>query len=64
VKEDILEQLVDDYLQSQGYFTRRNIKYRPQSDLADFDKRLDPNHSDIEVIGIHPGRRAATEFGS
>jgi hypothetical protein len=29
VKEDVLEQIVDDYLQAQGYFTRHNIKFRP-----------------------------------
>ena len=28
MKEDILEQLVDDYLQAKGYFTRHNINFR------------------------------------
>jgi hypothetical protein len=54
MKEDILEQLVDDYLQTKGYFTRHNIKFRPRGDHPDFDKRLDSNHSDIDVIGVHP----------
>jgi hypothetical protein len=54
VKEDILEQLVDDYLQSEGYFTRHNIKFRPRRDHPDFDSKKDSNHSDIDVIGIHP----------
>jgi len=57
VKEDILEQLVDDYLQSEGYFTRHNIKFRPRSDHPDFNKKLDSNHSDIDVIGIHPKKK-------
>ena len=29
MKEDILEQLVDDYLQTEGYFTRHNLKFKP-----------------------------------
>ncbi len=54
MKEDILEQLVDDYLQSEGYFTQHNVKFRPRSDHPDFDRSKDSNHSDIDVIGIHP----------
>jgi hypothetical protein len=54
MKEDILEQLVDDYLQSEGYFTRHNIKFRPRRDHPEFVSKQDSNHSDIDVIGIHP----------
>jgi hypothetical protein len=54
MKEDILEQLVDDYLQSKGYFTRHNIKFRPRSSHPDFVRNHDSNHSDIDVIGFHP----------
>jgi len=54
MKEDILEQLVDDYLQSKGYFTRHNIKFRPRSTHPDFNQQKDSNHSDIDVIGINP----------
>lgn len=54
MKEDILEQLVDDYLQVQGYFTRHNIKFRPRDTHPEFDSKQDSNHSDIDVIGIHP----------
>lgn len=57
VKEDILEQLVDDYLQEKGYFTRHNIKFHPRNDHPDFDSKKDSNHSDIDVIGIHPKKR-------
>jgi hypothetical protein len=56
MKEDILEQLVDDYLQSQGYFTRHNIKFRPRVDHPDFNSKKDSNHSDIDVIGFHPSK--------
>lgn len=54
MKEDILEQLVDDYLQSRGYFTIHNIKFLPRKDHPDFIKLQDSNHSDIDVLGIHP----------
>ena len=59
MKEDILEQLVDDYLQVNGYFTRHNLKFRPRKDRADFDGRQDSNHSDIDVIGYHPRLRGS-----
>jgi len=54
MKEDILEQLVDDYLQAQGYFTRHNLKFLPRKDHPDFDSKQDSNHSDIDVLGYHP----------
>jgi hypothetical protein len=56
MKEDILEQVVDDYLQAKGYFTRHNLKFRPRNDHEAFVKNQDSNHSDIDVIGIHPRR--------
>jgi len=55
MKEDILEQLVDDYLQGQGYFTRHNLKFRPDPSHPEFERQKDSNHSDIDVIGLHPG---------
>jgi hypothetical protein len=54
MKEDILEQMVDEYLQHKGYFTRHNIKFRPAGDHVEYDTRQDAVHSDIDVIGIHP----------
>lgn len=59
MKEDILEQLVDDYLQSRGYFTRHNLKFLPRKDHPEFDRKLDSNHSDIDVLGYHPGLSGA-----
>jgi len=59
VKEDILEQLVDDYLQSEGYFTRHNIKFKPRKEHPDFVSKQDSNHSDIDVIGINPKKNGA-----
>lgn len=56
MKEDVLEQIVDDYLQAQGYFTRHNLKFRPHSSEAGYLARDHSVHSDIDVIGINPLR--------
>lgn len=56
-KEDILEQLVEEYLLHEGYFVQHNIKFRPSEHHPDFVKKSDSNHSDIDVLGIHPKRR-------
>jgi hypothetical protein len=53
-KEDILEQLVEEFLIHRGYFVRHNIKFLPRNDHPDFDTRLDSNHSDIDVLGFNP----------
>lgn len=53
-KEDILEQIVEEYLLHRGYFVRHNIKFLPRKNHPDFDCRKDSNHSDIDVIGYHP----------
>jgi hypothetical protein len=53
-KEDILEQLVEEYLTHKGYFVRHNIKYLPRKDHPDFISNQDSNHSDIDVLAIHP----------
>jgi hypothetical protein len=57
VKEDILEQLVDDYLQFQGYFTTANVKFKPRSDHPDFVQREDSVASDIDVVALNPRLR-------
>jgi hypothetical protein len=54
MKEDILEQIVDDYLQMRGFFTRRNIKFRPRKSHPDFSTKADAVPSDIDVIGVNP----------
>jgi hypothetical protein len=53
-KEDILEQLVEEYLLHEGYFVRHNVKFLPRRDHPDFVSNQDSNHSDIDVIGFHP----------
>lgn len=62
MKEDILEQLVDDYLQAQGYFTLHNVKFRPRKDHPDFNTRMDSNHSDIDVLGFHPNKKGVNRI--
>lgn len=59
MKEDVLEQLVDDYLKLQGYFTRHNVKFSPRKDHPDFQKQADSVASDIDVVGFNPLREGA-----
>jgi hypothetical protein len=56
-KEDILEQLVEEYLLHEGYFVQHNIKFRPKKTHPDYVKNSDSNHSDIDVLGFHPRRQ-------
>lgn len=53
-KEDILEQIVEEYLVHKGYFVQHNLKFLPRRDHPDFVSNQDSNHSDIDVIGYHP----------
>jgi hypothetical protein len=53
-KEDILEQLVEEYLLHLGYFVQHNLKFKPNKSHPDFVSNQDSNHSDIDVLGIHP----------
>ena len=53
-KEDILEQLVEEFLIHRGYFVRHNVKFLPRKDHADFVRKHDSNHSDIDVLAFSP----------
>jgi hypothetical protein len=55
-KEDILEQIVEEFLIHRGYFVRHNIKFLPRKSHPDYISQKDSNHSDIDVIGYHPNR--------
>jgi hypothetical protein len=57
MKEDVLEQIADDYLQLKGYFTTHNVPFRPRSDHRDFVGRSDSVPSDIDIIGFYPRKR-------
>jgi len=59
-KEDILEQIVGEYLGHRGYFVRHNLKFLPRRDHPDYVRIEDSNHSDIDVVGFHP-RREGTD---
>lgn len=58
MKEDILEQLVDEYLMHKGYFTMHNVKFKPSVNDPEFDRQLDSVASDIDVIGFHPSKQS------
>ena len=54
MKEDILEQAVDDWFLSQpSTFTKHNIKFKPDSKHPDFVSKQDSNSSDIDVLAVH-----------
>ncbi|MEK6542896.1 MAG: CHC2 zinc finger domain-containing protein [Elusimicrobiota bacterium] len=54
LKEDILEQLADDWLLSRpGTFTKHNIKYRPEKGDKGYSSKKDATHSDIDILAIH-----------
>jgi hypothetical protein len=54
MKEDVLEQIVEDYLQLLGYFTAHNIRFQPSDTHRDYTFDADKNSSDIDVVGYHP----------
>lgn len=53
-KEDILEQIVEEYLIWKGYFVRHNLKFLPRDRKAN-----EGNHSDIDVVGVNPRLRGS-----
>ena len=54
MKEDVLEQIVDDYLQFKGYFTIHNVRFKPSSEHREYVQALDQIASDVDVVGYHP----------
>ena len=61
MKEDVLEQVVDDYLQLRGYFTRHNLRFKPDPGRRGFDPGQDSVPSDIDVIGYKPQARGPSK---
>ena len=53
-KEDILEQIVEEYLLHQGYFVQHNLKFLPLKSHRKFNPATDSNHSDIDILGFNP----------
>ncbi len=60
MKEDVLEQIAEDWLQLHGYFTIHNVAFKPRKDSAEYVSQQDSVASDIDVLGIHP-RRSGTD---
>jgi len=60
--EDILEQLVVDYLQIKGYYTRNNIKFKPAPNYKNYSVKEDCVNSDIDVVGINPNLRGSNKI--
>ena len=54
MKEDILEQIVDDYLQFKGYFTTHNVRFKPDPAHPDYVADLDRVPSDVDIVALHP----------
>lgn len=54
MKEDVLEQVVDDYLQFKGYFTIHNVRFRPRRDHPEYVSQQDSVASDVDVVGYNP----------
>lgn len=58
MKEDILEQIAEDfYSKNVGYFTKHNIKYRPSKEESTYIAKYDSVHSDIDLIIIDAHKR-------
>lgn len=54
MKEDVLEQVVDDYLQFKGYFTIHNVRFRPRPRPSEYVSQQDSVASDVDVVGYNP----------
>jgi hypothetical protein len=59
MKEDVLEQVVEDYLQLCGYFTRHNLRFKPDRLSDGYAAAQDSVPSDVDVVGFKPGARGA-----
>ena len=57
MKEDVLEQLIEDYLQTRGYFTRHNVPFKPARVKGSPHNPDHAVHSDVDVVGINPLKR-------
>lgn len=59
MKEDVLEQIVDDYLRLKGYFTIHNVRFKPEKSNPGFKPGLDDVPSDVDVVGFKPVARGS-----
>jgi hypothetical protein len=60
MKEDILEQMVDDWLLTQSAtFTKHNLKYKPLNTDEGFNSNSDAVNSDIDVLAVNLNKTGA-----
>jgi hypothetical protein len=52
--EDVLEQVVDDWLRRQGYFTRTNVRFGPGKGDDGYVTKEHNQMSDMDVVAINP----------
>jgi PIN domain nuclease of toxin-antitoxin system len=53
MKEDILEQLIEDWFVARnGWFVKHNIKFRPHKEHKDYISKKDSVHSDIDILAF------------
>lgn len=57
LKEDVMEQIVDDYLQFRGYFTTHNVRFKPDPRHPDYVASQDRVPSDVDVVALHPQKQ-------
>lgn len=54
MKEDILEQIADDwFLSNDTTFTKHNVKFKPHESDEEYIPKLDSSYSDIDVLAVH-----------
>lgn len=58
--EDVLEQVVDDWLRRGGYFTRTNVRFGPAVGDAGYSSRAHNQRSDLDVLAVKPTETGAT----
>lgn len=56
--EDVLEQVVDDWLRRLGYFTRTNVRFGPRLGDPGYSTRDHNQMSDLDVLAVHPPKIA------
>jgi len=53
MKEDILEQLVEDWFVARpGFFVKHNVRFRPNKTHPDYISNRDSVHSDIDILAV------------
>lgn len=53
MKEDILEQLIEDWFVSRpGFFVKHNVRFRPNKTHPDYVSNRDSVHSDIDILAV------------